>query len=38
MQKGKLEEALTFDDVSLVPAYSEIHPQETDVTTIFQRT
>ncbi len=37
MQKGKLEEALTFDDVSLVPAYSEIHPQETDVTTIFSK-
>ena len=37
MQKGKLEEALTFDDVSLVPAYSEIHPQETDVMTIFSK-
>lgn len=24
---------LTFDDVSLVPAYSEVHPQETDVST-----
>jgi IMP dehydrogenase len=37
MQKGKLEESLTFDDVSLVPAYSEIHPQETDVITIFSK-
>jgi IMP dehydrogenase len=29
--------ALTFDDVSLVPAFSEIHPQETSVTTVFTR-
>lgn len=29
--------ALTFDDVSLVPAYSEIHPQETAVDTVFTR-
>lgn len=29
--------ALTFDDVSLVPAFSEIHPQETAVDTIFTR-
>jgi IMP dehydrogenase len=28
---------LTFDDVSLVPAFSEIHPQETAVDTIFTR-
>jgi IMP dehydrogenase len=28
-----LGEGLTFDDVLLVPAYSEIHPRETDVTT-----
>jgi len=29
--------ALTFDDVSLVPAFSEIHPQETSVGTVFTR-
>jgi IMP dehydrogenase len=28
-----LGEGLTFDDVLLVPAYSEVHPRETDVTT-----
>lgn len=28
---------LTFDDVSLVPAYSEIHPQETEVFTRFSK-
>jgi len=30
-------EALTFDDVLLVPRYSEVHPTETDLTTRFTR-
>jgi IMP dehydrogenase len=30
-------EALTFDDVLLVPALSETHPRETDVRTLFSR-
>ena len=30
-------EALTFDDVLLVPAYSEVLPQEVDITTQFTR-
>lgn len=32
-----LEEALTFDDVLLVPAYSEILPREVDLTTQVTR-
>jgi IMP dehydrogenase len=28
-----LEEALTFDDVLLVPAYSEVLPREVDLST-----
>ena len=32
-----LEEALTFDDVLLVPAYSEILPRETDLSTQITR-
>ena len=32
-----LEEALTFDDVLLVPAYSEILPREADLTTRVTR-
>lgn len=32
-----LYEALTFDDVLLVPAYSEVLPRETDVTTRLTR-
>ena len=32
-----LEEALTFDDVLLVPAYSEILPRETDLSTQVTR-
>jgi IMP dehydrogenase len=28
---------LTFDDVSLIPDYSEIHPQETEVSTRFSK-
>jgi IMP dehydrogenase len=32
-----LEQGLTFDDVLLVPAYSEIHPRDTDVSTCLTR-
>src|SRR5204863_9642224 len=32
-----LEEALTFDDVLLVPAYSEILPREVDLSTRITR-
>jgi IMP dehydrogenase len=32
-----LEEALTFDDVLLVPAYSEILPREVDLGTRLTR-
>ncbi len=32
-----LQEALTFDDVLLVPAYSEVLPADTDLTTRFTR-
>lgn len=31
------EEALTFDDVLLVPRYSEVLPSETDVSTYLTR-
>ena len=30
-------EALTFDDVSLVPAYSNVLPRDVDLTTRFSR-
>ena len=30
-------EALTFDDVLLVPAHSDVHPREVDVSTRFSR-
>jgi IMP dehydrogenase len=33
MLHGPLEEGLTFDDVLLVPAKSEVHPREVDVST-----
>ncbi len=33
MLHGPLEEGLTFDDVLLLPAKSEIHPREVDVST-----
>ena len=33
----KMEEALTFDDVSLVPAYSEVLPRDADLTTALTR-
>jgi IMP dehydrogenase len=32
-----LQDALTFDDVLLVPAYSEILPRDVDITTRFTR-
>ncbi len=32
-----LEEALTFDDVLLVPAYSEILPREVDLSSQVTR-
>lgn len=32
-----LAEGLTYDDVLLVPAYSEVLPRETDVSTFFSR-
>jgi IMP dehydrogenase len=32
-----ISEALTFDDVLLVPAYSTILPREVDITTLFTR-
>ncbi len=37
MLNGPLEEGLTFDDVLLVPAKSEVHPREVDVTTELTR-
>ena len=32
-----IREALTFDDVSLVPGRSDVHPRDTDVRTLFAR-
>ncbi len=32
-----LQEALTFDDVLLVPAYSEVLPREVDLSTQLTR-
>ena len=32
-----LEEALTFDDVLLVPAYSDVLPREVDLATHLTR-
>src|SRR5215470_1878227 len=37
MLAGEIPEALTFDDVSLVPAKSDVHPNEVDTTTRFSR-
>jgi IMP dehydrogenase len=37
MNIEEIKEGLTFDDVLLVPAYSEIVPSETDTTTKFSR-
>ncbi|NVL90591.1 MAG: IMP dehydrogenase [Desulfobacterales bacterium] len=33
MSRSNLAEGLTFDDISLVPAYSEVLPRDVDVTT-----
>ena len=37
MLAGEIPEALTFDDVSLVPARSDVLPTEADTTTVFTR-
>ncbi|RME23390.1 MAG: CBS domain-containing protein, partial [Deltaproteobacteria bacterium] len=37
MELEKLQQALTFDDVLLLPAYSEILPNQTDVSTRLSR-
>ncbi len=37
MLNGPLEEGLTFDDVLLLPARSEILPKDVDVSTLFSR-
>lgn len=37
MDEKIVGEALTFDDVLLVPAYSEVLPKETDTRTVFSR-
>ena len=37
MKIEKIKEGLTYDDVLLVPAYSEILPHETDTSTKFSR-
>ncbi|MFZ1526768.1 MAG: IMP dehydrogenase, partial [Saprospiraceae bacterium] len=31
----QIEEALTFDDVLLIPSYSEVLPREVDISTQF---
>ena len=37
MNIEEIKEGLTFDDVLLVPAYSDVLPNETDTTTRFSR-
>ena len=37
VQQKFLGEGFTFDDVLLVPAYSEVLPRETDITGKFSR-
>lgn len=37
LTNSKISEGLTFDDVLLVPAYSNVLPREVDVTTHFTR-
>ncbi len=37
MLTERIEKGLTFDDVLLVPAQSEVHPQEVDLRTRFTR-
>ncbi len=36
-QSHQIQEALTFDDVLLVPAYSEVLPRDVDISTQFTR-
>ncbi len=38
LEEKMLFEGLTFDDVLLIPAYSEVLPREVDLTTRFTRT
>ncbi|HPA31790.1 MAG TPA: IMP dehydrogenase, partial [Bacteroidia bacterium] len=35
--KSNLQEGLTYDDVLLVPAFSEILPRDVDTSTYFSR-
>ena len=35
MLNGPLKEALTFDDVMLLPAHSEILPKQVDISTLI---
>src|ERR1051325_1136202 len=37
MLAGEIQEALTFDDVTLIPARSDVLPTEADTTTRFSR-
>jgi len=37
IQDKIIQEGLTFDDVLLVPSYSEVLPREADLTTLFTR-
>lgn len=37
MARFRLGYALTFDDVSLVPRYAQVHPRDVDVTTRFSK-
>ena len=37
LEDKKLYEGLTFDDVLLVPSYSEVLPREVDLSTMFTR-
>ena len=37
MKQHKISEGLTFDDVLLLPSYSDVLPSETDVSTRLTR-
>ncbi len=37
MKIEEMKEGLTFEDVLLVPAYSDVLPGETDTSTLFSR-
>jgi len=37
MNLEEIKEGLTFDDVLLIPSFSDIHPSETDTSTKFSR-